>query len=161
MSWEDILKNKKQWRHEKRQFRGQLRREARERKAKIKKEIEDGLNWKHFYDKYVAHAEEIEERIEAKTKKRKDAGVSTLNILYPEFVDFMDEPNRIQTKAFPRGEFRFPEQPKIHSLNQLKNLRNPHVVTLREMKLTKEERDEFKEDLATLTEGENPDKYRK
>ena len=161
MTWEDILKNKKQWRHEKRQIRGELRREARERKAKIKKEIEDGLNWKHFYDKYVAHAEEIEERIEAKTKKRKEAGHSTNNILYPEFVDFMDEPNRIQTKAFPRGEFRFPEQPKIHSLNQLKNLRNPHVVTLREMKLTKKERDEFKEDLATLTEGENSDKYRK
>ena len=161
MSWEDILKNKKQWRHEKRQFRGQLRREARERKAKIKKEIEDGLNWKEHHDRYVAHAEEIEERIEAKTKKRKEAGHSTNNILYPEFVDFMDEPNRIQTKAFPRGEFRFPEQPKVHSFNQLKNLRNPHVVTLREMKLTKKERDEFKEDLATLTEGENSDKYRK
>ena len=161
MSWEDILKNKKQWRHEKRQIRGELRREARERKAKIKKEIEDGLNWKHFYDKYVAHAEEIEEKIEAKIKARKEAGHSTKNILYPEFEDFMGEPNQIRTKAFPRGEFRFPEQPKIHSLNQLKNLRNPHVVTLREMKLTKEERDEFKEDLATLTEGENPDKYRK
>ena len=161
MSWEDILKNKKQWRHEKRQFRGQLRREARERKAKIKKEIEDGLNWKEHHDRYVAHAEEIEERIEAKTKKRKEAGHSTNNILYPEFVDFMDEPNRIQTKAFPRGEFRFPEQPKVHSLKQLKNLRNPHVETLREMKLTKEERVEFREGLATLAEGVNTDKYRK
>ena len=161
MTWEDILKNKKQWRHEKRQIRGELRREARERKAKIKKEIEDGLNWKEHHDRYVAHAEEIEERIEAKTKKRKEAGHSTNNILYPEFVDFMDEPNRIQTKAFPRGEFRFPEQPKVHSLKQLKNLRNPHVETLREMKLTKEERVEFREGLATLAEGVNTDKYRK
>ena len=131
MSWENVLKGSKGERAERRKMRAQDRKEIRERDKKIQELKQQAEDWDYWHEKYVAHAEELNDKIEENKEQNKNHAM-----LHRFFMEREFGPNRQHyTKTFPKGEPHLPEG--YRSFTQLKNAENS-----------------FREDLAEL-EGKN------